>query len=72
MLLAKWLRDNEVTVMEFGKRVGVSVETVRDWAYGRSTPQIRHMLKVKKLTKGDVDETSFPPTHSRRKRQEVQ
>lgn len=67
MLLAKWLKDNAMSSMEFSKRMGVSIETARSWAYARSTPQFRHMLKLKRLTKGEVDETAFPPTHSRRK-----
>ena len=67
MLLAKWLKDNAMSNMEFSKKLGVSVETTRSWAHARSTPQFRHMLKIKRLTKGEIDEKSFPPTHNRRK-----
>jgi len=66
MSLLDWMQKNNRSTSAVAQIVGVSDETVVSWKMGRSTPQFRHMVKIKAMTSGEVDESCFPPTHDRR------
>ena len=68
MTLLEWMKENKKRTADVAIIVGASEETVVSWKMGRSTPQLRFMIKIKAMTKGIVNESSFPPTHDRRPR----
>ena len=70
MNLNEWMKENKKRTSEVSIILGVSEETVVSWKFARSTPQFRHMIKIKAMTEGKVGPADFPPTHDRRPRSE--
>lgn len=66
MKLSVWMQENNRRTGEVAIILGVSEETITSWKFCRSTPQLRHMLKIKAMTGGQVGPADFPPTHDRR------
>ena len=49
MKLKQWLEENDVSVVEFASRIGVSRQTVYNWLKGRP-PSISEMLSISEET----------------------
>lgn len=59
MNLRAWLDKSNMDVLEAAKTFGVSVFAVKKWLKGERTPRGPMQIKIKKMTKGQVDGNSW-------------
>jgi transcriptional regulator with XRE-family HTH domain len=57
--LNDWLIQNDIDRAAFAKRLGVSNAAVGRYCIGERIPEREVMVKIMKLTKGEVDANSF-------------
>ena len=59
MKLATYLDANDLTLAEFGERIGVSFQAVARYAAGERIPRRDVMLRIASVTKGLVQPNDF-------------
>jgi transcriptional regulator with XRE-family HTH domain len=59
MTLREYLRAENLTLVEFARRVGVHPITVHDWAAGKAIPRRASLARIAAATEGRVTAASF-------------
>jgi len=59
MKLREWLRNENVSASEFGRRIGVSHAAVLRWSGGARTPRPAQMEAIQRETGGKVMPADF-------------
>ena len=59
MKLKKWLKANEIKVIDFSKSIGVTKQAVYKWLEGSAFPRHDVLSKILKATNGDVTPVDF-------------
>ena len=59
MKLKRWLKNNEVKVIDFSKLIGVTKQAVYKWLEGSAFPRHDVLSKILKATNGDVTPVDF-------------
>lgn len=55
MRLLDWMRRENMDDEALASRIGdVTVHAVKKWKYGERTPDLKNILKIEKITRGDV------------------
>jgi len=66
MNLKTYISQNNLTLAEFGARVGVSHASVSRWVNGERTPSLGTALAIEKATKGKVKPSDwFEPAEAK-------
>lgn len=59
MQLSTWLEEEEMTNVEFARRLGVAHTTVGRWISGEVFPRHGYLRQIEKLTCGRVTAADF-------------
>lgn len=59
MKLKRWLKNNEVKVIDFAKSIGVTKQACYKWLEGSAFPRHDVLSRILKATNGDVTPIDF-------------
>ena len=59
MKLQKYLKDHNISLSTFSKKLGVTTEAVRLWCIGQKVPHSDTMVTIYHFTKGEVCPNDF-------------
>ena len=57
--LTQYLRDNGLSDVALGKRLGVSSQTVLHWRHGNKIPNRKNMRALAEISKGKLGPADF-------------
>lgn len=63
MQLKTYLKREGETARAFSVRAGVSIHAIRKWVRNERVPRPRTIMKIKKLTRGDVGPDDWMMAH---------
>ncbi len=59
MKLAKWIKNQNITIPAFAKEIGKNRSLVHKYVYGKAIPKQDAMVKIYQLTQGAVSANDF-------------